>query len=258
MNRKEMIAAVAWLTMASWGLAAAPDVKVEFTDRGELALTLDGQPISQPSKTLDPTVRFRDPATTLSIWGADDKTWPVVKEDCKPQSTAFDAAKRQLTQTFAWGDVVRIYRVVPEGVDIEVTVRNNSPKTLAQFDQRPFTLKMPGNTGPATSTEALYFRQATPAAKGDTLSGPVALPLVGQAGCIDGRGKDSRAVVATTPDTKQHLKLSWDTDTWVPPWERQNAAKKHSPAKRRMIRWPWRWRYANWKRGAPKRVRPGG
>ncbi len=226
MIRKEMIAAVAWLTMASWALAAAPDVKVEFTDKGELSLTLDGQPISQPSKTLDPTVRFRDPATTLSIWGADDKTWPVVKADCKPQSTSFDAAKRQLTQTFAWGDVVRTYRVVPEGVDIEVTVRNKSPKTLCQFDQRLFTLKMPGNTGPATTTEALYFGQALPAAKGDTLSGPVALPLVGQAGYADGRGQDSRAVVATTPETKQHLALRWDTDTWVEPWNRKERAKK--------------------------------
>ena len=208
------------------GKPSAPNVKIDFTDKGELSLTLDGQVISQPSKTLDPTVRFRDPEAKLSIWGADDKTYPVDKADLKPQSTSYDAAKRQLIQTFSWGEVVRTYQVVPEGVNIDVTVRNNSPKTLAQFDQRLFTLKMPGNTGPAITTEALYFGQAIAAAKGDTLSGPVALPLVGQAGYTDGRGKDSRAVVATTPETKQHLKLSWETDTWVPPWERQNAAKK--------------------------------
>jgi hypothetical protein len=207
------------------GKPSAPDVKVEFTDQGELSITLDGQLISQPSKTLEPKVFFRDPEAKLSIWGADEKTYTWDKADSKVQSTSYDAAKRQLTQTFTWGDVVRTYQVVPEGVNIEVTVRNNSPKTLAQFDQRLFTLKMPGNTGPATTTEALYFGQAVPAAKGDTLSGPVALPLVGQAGYTDGRGKDSRAVVATTPEIK-HLKLSWDTDTWVPPWERQNAAKK--------------------------------
>ena len=205
---------------------SAPDVKIDFTENGELSLTLDGQVISQPSKTLEPTVRFRDPEAKLSIWGANDKTYPVDKADLKPLSTSYDAAKRQLTQTFAWGEVVRTYQVVPEGVNIEVTVRNNSPKTLAQFDQRLFTLKMPGNTGPATTTEAVYFGQATPAAKGDTLSGPVALPLVGQAGYSDGRGKDSRAVVATTPETKKHLALRWETDTWVEPWNRQNAAKK--------------------------------
>ena len=207
------------------GKPTKPNVKIDFTDKGELSLTLDGQMISQPSKTLEPTVRFRDPDAKLSIWGANDKTYPVDNADTKPQRTSYDAAKRQLTQTFAWGDVVRNYQVVPEGVNIEVTVRNNSPKTLAQFDQRLFTLKMPGNTGPATTTEALYFGQATPAAGGNTLSGPVALPLVGEAGWGD-RGKDSRAVVATTPETKKHLALRWDTDTWVPPWERQNAAKK--------------------------------
>ncbi|MCE9587576.1 MAG: hypothetical protein K8R57_04605 [Verrucomicrobia bacterium] len=205
---------------------SAPDVKIDFTDKGELSITLDGQVISQPTKTLEPTVRFRDPEAKLSIWGADDKTYPVDKADLKPQSTSYDAAKRQLTQTFAWGEVVRTYQVVPEGVNIEVTVRNNSSKTLAQFDQRLFTLKMPGNTGPATTTEALYFGQAAPAAKGDTLSGPVALPLVGEAGYSDGRGKDSRAVVATTPETKKHLKLNWETDTWVEPWNRKERAKK--------------------------------
>ncbi|MCE9587575.1 MAG: hypothetical protein K8R57_04600 [Verrucomicrobia bacterium] len=204
----------------------APDVKIDFTDKGELSITLDGQVISQPTKSLDPTVRFRDPEAKLSIWGADDKTYPVDKADLKLQSTSYDAAKRQLTQTFAWGEVVRTYQVVPEGVNIEVTVRNTSPKTLAQFDQRLFTLKMPGNTGPATTTEAVFFGQAAPAAKGDTLSGPVALPLVGQAGYSDGRGKDSRAVVATTPETKRQLKLSWETDTWVEPWNRKDAAKK--------------------------------
>lgn len=208
------------------GKPVAPDVKIQFTDKGELSLTLDGQPISQPTKTLDPTVRFRDPAATVPLWGADEKTWPVDKADLKPQSTSYDAAKRQLTQKFAWGEVVRTYRVVPEGVNIEVTVRNTSPKTLCQFEQRLFTLKMPGNTGPAITTEALYFGQAAPAAKGDTLSGPVALPLVGEAGYGDGRGKDSRAIVATTPETKRQLKLSWDTDTWVEPWNRRERAKK--------------------------------
>ena len=156
-----------------------PNVKVEFTDKGELSLTLDGQLISQPTKTLDPTVRFRDPAAKVPLWGADDKTWPVDKADLKPQNTSFDAANRQLTQTFTWGEVVRAYRAVPDGVDIEVTVRNKSPRTLCQFEQRLFTLKMPGNTGPAITTEALYFGQAVPAASGNTLSGPVALPLVG-------------------------------------------------------------------------------
>lgn len=223
------VAVVAMAVGGAAGLAGqpgAPDVKVDFTDKGELALTLDGQSISQPTKTLDPTVRFRDPAATVPFWGADEKTWPVDKADFKPKTNSFDVARRQLTQTFAWGEVVRTYRVVPGGVDIEVTVRNNSPKTLCQFEQRLFTLKMPGNTGPAITTEALYFGQAVPAARGDTLSGPVALPLVGGAGYGDGRGKDSRAVVATTPETKRQLKLSWETDTWVEPWNRKERAKK--------------------------------
>lgn len=203
-----------------------PNVKVEFTDKGELSLTLDGQLISQPTKTLDPTVRFRDPAAKVPLWGADDKTWPVDKADLKPMNTSFDAANRQLTQIFAWGEVMRTYRVVPDGVDIEVTVRNKSPRTLCQFEQRLFTLKMPGNTGPAITTEALYFGQAVPAASGNTLSGPVALPLVGGAGWGDGRGKNSRAVVATTPETRQHLALRWETDTWVEPWNRKERAQK--------------------------------
>ena len=184
-----LLAAVATVRAAEPpGKQTAPDVKIDFTDKGELSITLDGQVISQPTKTLDPTVRFRDPEAKLSIWGADEKTYPVDNADNKPQSTSYDAAKRQLTQTFSWGEVVRTYQVVPEGVNIEVTVRNNSPKTLAQFDQRLFTLKMPGNTGPAFTTEQVFFGQATAAARGDTLSGPVALPLVGQAGYTDGRG----------------------------------------------------------------------
>jgi len=222
-----LLAAVATVRAAEPpGKQRAPDVKIDFTDKGELSITLDGQVISQPTKTLDPIVRFRDPEAKLSIWGANDKTYPVDNADTKPQSTSYDAAKRQLTQTFSWGEVVRTYQVVPEGVNIEVTVRNNSPKTLAQFDQRLFTLKMPGNTGPAFTTEQVFFGQATAAARGDTLSGPVALPLVGQAGYTDGRGKDSRAILATTPETKRQLKLSWETDTWVEPWNRKDAAKK--------------------------------
>jgi hypothetical protein len=146
-----------------------PDMKIEFTDKGELSLTLDGKLISQPTKTLDPTVRFRDPAAVVPYpWGASEKTWPVVPDDCRPQSTSFDAAKRQLTQTFAWGEVVRTYRAVPGGADIEVTVRNQSPKTLCAFSQRLFTLKLPYETGPARTTEAMYFGQSILAQGRDT------------------------------------------------------------------------------------------
>lgn len=205
---------------------ASPPLTVTFSDKGELSLTLDGKLISQPTKTLDPTVRFRDPAAVVPYpWGANEKTWPVVPDDCRPQSTSFDAAKRQLTQTFAWGEVVRTYRAVPGGVDIEVTVRNQSPKTLCAFSQRLFTLKLPYETGPARTTEAMYFGQSTLAQGGDTLSGPVALPLVGGAGYGDNRGKSSRAIVATTPETKRHLALRWETDTWRPPWDPKKKAE---------------------------------
>lgn len=110
-----IVVAVAMAVGGAAGLAGqpgAPDVKVDFTDKGELALTLDGQVISQPTKTLDPTVRFRDPAATVPLWGADEKTWPVNKADLKPKTNSFDAARRQLTQIFVWGEVVRTYRPV--------------------------------------------------------------------------------------------------------------------------------------------------
>jgi hypothetical protein len=229
MFRKATIAVAAWLTMASWALAAAPDVKVEFTDKGELSLTLDGQPISQPNmginrfrKEFACSVRFRDPAATVPMWGWNDKLWPMVESDFVPKHSTFDAAARRLTQTFAWGEVVCTYRPVPGGVDIEVTVHNTSAKTLCEFQQNLFTLKLPGDTGPAITTEAMYFGQAMPAQSGDTLSGPVALPLVPNR---KGEGTVQRAIVATTPETKQ-LALRWETDTWIEPWNRRERAKQ--------------------------------
>jgi hypothetical protein len=207
----------------------APDVKVEFTEKGELSLTLDGTLISQPNTPLNKFVpefacyvKFRDPSATVPLWGG-NKNLPQVKSDLIPKTTRFDAAARQLTQTFDWGEVVRTYRPVPGGVDIEVTVHNTSPKTLCEFQQNLFALKLPGDTGPAFTTEAMYFGQAAPAAIGDTLSGPVALPLVNSK---NDKGNFLRAVVATTPETKRHLQLSWETDTWVEPWNREAKAKK--------------------------------
>lgn len=211
------------VVLATGTRAAAPDVKVEFTGQGELSLTLDGQTISQPTKYPNPSVRFRDPAATVPLWGGNDTLWPVVGADCQPTTNLFDAVRRQLTQKFAWGEVVRTYRVVRGGVDIEMAVHNKSAKTLCEFQQRLFTLKLPYETGPALTTEAMYFGAATPAQSGDTLSGPVALPLVGGAGYGDNRGKDSRAIVATTPEIK-HLALRWETDTWIPPWDPRKVA----------------------------------
>ncbi len=219
-----MTTTVMLLALACWAQAAAPALNVEFTSQGELSLTLDGKPISisEPAKTLRlGTVRFRDPAATVPLLGADDKLWPVDGADSQPRTNVFDAARRQLTQTFAWGTVVRTYRVVPGGVNIEVTVHNQSAKTLCEFRQRLFTLKLPGDTGPADTTEALYFGQVIPAQSGDTLSGPVALPLVGGACFADNRGKGSAAIVATTPETKHQLALSWQSDSWIEPWNRK-------------------------------------
>lgn len=224
MSSMGMIAAAAWLSIASWGLAAAPDLKVEFTDKGELSLWLDGTLISRPNAPINKVVpelachlKFRDPAAIVPLWGG-NKTLPEVKSDLIPKTTRFDAAARQLTQTFDWGEVVRTYRPVPGGVDIDVTVHNTSAKTLCEFQQNLLALKLPGDTGPAITTEAVYFGQAAPAHAGNTLSGPVALPLVTyrkDEGCF------ARAIVATTPETKRHLQLSWETDTWVAPWERK-------------------------------------
>jgi len=136
----------------------APDVKVEFTEKGELSLTLDGTLISQPNTPLNKfvpeiacDVKFRDPSATVPLWGG-NKNLPQVKSDLIPKTTRFDAAARQLTQTFDWGEVVRTYRPVPGGVDIEVTVHNTSPKTLCEFQQNLFALKLPGDTGPAFTT----------------------------------------------------------------------------------------------------------
>jgi len=205
--------------LAARARAAEPKLTVAFTDKGELNITLDGNPISQPTLTLDPTVRFRDPAAVVPFpWGANDQTWPVVPADGRPQKSVFDAKGQRLIQTFAWGEVVRSYRVVPGGVDIEVTVSNRSPKTLCEFRQRLFTLKLPADTSPAMTTEA-FFGNACPAQSGDTLSGPVALALVGGARTADQRGAFSRAIVATTPEVRKHLALSWETNTWLPPWD---------------------------------------
>ncbi|MBM3880820.1 MAG: hypothetical protein FJ387_14070 [Verrucomicrobia bacterium] len=228
MNRKHLPGCAAALAMAVAVALAAPiraaepKVTVAFTDQGDLLLTLDGRSISQPTSTLDPLVRFRDPAAKVPYpWGATDQTWPVDSADVRPQKSEFDTKGQRLVQTFAWGEVVRTYRVVAGGVNVEVTVHNKSSKTLCEFQQRLFTLKLPYETGPAMTTEALFFGQAIPAQSGDTLSGPVALPLVGGAGYADSRGKSSRAIVATTPETKRHLALRWNTDTWVAPWERE-------------------------------------
>lgn len=225
MLRATSLAPAVWLAMASWGLATAPDVKVEFTDTGELALSLDGQPISQPNKLINPHrpdvacyVRFRDPAATVPRWGGNDTLWPMVDADFMAKQSTYDAAARRLTQTFGWGEVTRVYRPVAGGVNIDVTVHNTSPKTLCEFQQVLFTLKLPGDTGPAMTNEAVYFGQAQPAHSGNTLSGPVALPLVTWR---KGEETFSRAIVATTPETKRHLHLSWETDTWLAPWDRK-------------------------------------
>lgn len=226
MVRTGLIAAAAWLGLGSWSLAADPDVHVRVTPTDGPVLKLDGKLISQPNRPINQFrpdfacyVRFRDPAATVPRWGASEKLWPMVDSDFvwrkKPR---FEPKDNRFIETFDWGEVERVYRPVPGGMDIDVTVRNTSAKTLCEFEQVLFTLKLPGDTGHALTNEAVYFGQLIPAHSGNTLSGPVALPLVTWR---KGEGEFSRAIVATTPETTKHLSLSWQTDTWLAPWERK-------------------------------------
>ena len=113
--RSVAIVVVALSALSTSTRAEGPKVTVKFTDKGELSITLDGKPISQPTTKLEPTVRFRDPAAVVPFpwgadrrngiavspvpWKADELTWPVVDVDCLPKKSVFDAKGQRLTHT---------------------------------------------------------------------------------------------------------------------------------------------------------------
>ena len=218
--------------------AANPTYDISFTPGGELILELDGKTITNTNHDpgfYTPTVRFRPPeAEVRRLWGNDGTQWPSNEQDSRWTSSNFDADKKQLAQTFPWGEVVRTYKIVSGGVDMEVTVHNKSENTLFEFQQRLFALQVPVDTAPVATTEAVYFGQAVRAMGGDTLSGPVALPMVIRPFELTQEKLDNDVVnftsfsektgsvlVASTRETTKQLALSWLTDSYTEPWDRK-------------------------------------
>lgn len=198
---------------------ATPSYVVAFDDAGALVLTLDGKVITEHSKPGNdlsslPAVAFRPVNATMpTIWGgyppAGKPAWPLKRGE-QPQSSTFDSTKQQLAQKYSWGEIVRAYEIVPDGVDIEITVKNTSSETLCEFQQRVLTLRTPLDSYPACTTEAMFFGQGAPALAGEVLSGPVALPLE----------MNASVLVASTRETSKSLSLAWSSDTYIPPAKR--------------------------------------
>ena len=206
-------------TASSQTPRTTPTHAVDFDPDGAIVLTLDGKVITEkPTSANDnsflPAVAFRPADAKMpTIWGGYpprlNPVWPL-KRDGKPLSSSFDPATKELTQKYAWGEIVRAYKIVPNGVDIEITVKNTSPETLCEFQQRLLTLRTPLDSYPACTTEAMFFGQGAPAISGEVLSGPVALPLP----------LDSSVLVASTRETRKPLSLVWGSNTYIPPAKR--------------------------------------
>ncbi len=204
---------------ASQTPGTTPTHAVDFDPDGALVLTLEGKVITEKPKSANdnsflPAVAFRPADAKMpTIWGGyppgGSPVWPL-KRDGQPASSSFDPAKKELTQKYSWGEIVRAYKIVPNGVDIEITVKNSSPETLCEFQQRLLTLRTPLDSYPACTTEAMFFGQGAPAISGEVLSGPVALPLQ----------MDSSVLVASTRETRKPLSLVWASDTYIPPAKR--------------------------------------
>ncbi len=71
------------------------------------------------------------------------KKYSFEKAQGAPDKVSFDAAKKCWTASFAWGGVDVLYQPKPDRLDISVTLRNTSTKTLADFEINLAELQWP-------------------------------------------------------------------------------------------------------------------
>ncbi|MEX2607144.1 MAG: HEAT repeat domain-containing protein [Kiritimatiellia bacterium] len=104
-----------------------------------------------------------------TIWLVKQASGSGLRAD--PSSRSFDPGSRTLTETYPWGTIRQVYHVLPEGLQIHMTVENHSEETITEL--RLNSLKL---TGLGQYTKG----------GGSTagVAGPPFLPVVGPEGSI--------------------------------------------------------------------------
>ena len=97
---------------------AQPGAQIGFDDNGLSSIQLDGQELLAAGQ----------PRVSYLKQRAADGTLGDVNSNTAP--TTFDVAAKELQQQFSWGQIITDYRVAPQGLDIEVTVKNQGALPL--------------------------------------------------------------------------------------------------------------------------------
>jgi hypothetical protein len=110
---------------------AARGLDVRFDAKGLSSFRVDGNELFY-AKAGPPSVAYVYlEEITPSSQGY--KKYQFAKGSIKIRGSAFDAASKVLKQEYDWGEIEYEYRPGTDRLDMAVTVRNQSPKTIANF-----------------------------------------------------------------------------------------------------------------------------
>ncbi len=177
-------------------------VAVDFDNRGLAAIRYHDKDLREPGSS--PELRkasFRKAGDGTELAARASKAKEIFfPGKLKPVTTAFAGPAKKLSVKYVWGELTIKYLPQADRLDAVVNVTNRSADILSELDLVVFRLHLGTEAALPPVGEAIYFGQAAPIQRQNSLSGPLILPLTA-AGCT---------VVACSPETVKPLTLAWE------------------------------------------------
>lgn len=197
------------------------------TETRELAITLDGRNITPVRKDAPGSparraqVWFRSPQMAVPLHGHDTRSDDIADayrrhcsdDDQVVQRSHFDAEKREFVDEYRWGRIAYRYGWESDRLDLSITVRNASDRSIWQIDVPLLDLALSRESRLAKIAEA-YFGSPAEAREAIATFQPVVLPL------LDG----DRALVACSSEQDKPLTLRWAPPRW---YQDSRQAQRH-------------------------------
>ena len=126
------------VTALGFGRAEPAPLEVQWSETGMIQLTWQGHPWIAASAPAVQTVILEHRVMGNGLFQEQfEKVAPVAPE------TTFDAASCRLTQRYPWGVLTVDYETGLARLDLQVTLSNQSDRTLAHFEVTPLVLALP-------------------------------------------------------------------------------------------------------------------